>query len=84
MKVRTYKQFPQDWALTQNNLGKVLMDLGVRSSRIKGIRYLQKSVAAFENALTVLTPKYYRAKNKEVQSSLEKSKQLLREVSRKK
>ena len=84
LEVYTREQLPQDWAMTQYNLGIVLRDLGERSSGTERICHFQESVVAFENALTVLTPKYYPAQNEIVQRNLEKSKQLLRKASRKK
>jgi tetratricopeptide (TPR) repeat protein len=53
--VRTREQLPQDWAMTQNNLGTVLSDLGTRTGGEEGAKLLQASVTAYENALVVYT-----------------------------
>ena len=51
MTVRTREAFPQDWAMTQNNLGNAYWD------RIQGSRAenLEAAIKAFEAALTVRT-----------------------------
>ena len=51
MTVRTREAFPQDWAMTQNNLGNAYRD------RIQGSRAenLEAAIKALEAALTVLT-----------------------------
>ena len=51
MTVRTREAFPQDWAMTQNNLGTAYRD------RIQGSRAenLEAAIKAFEAALTVRT-----------------------------
>ena len=51
LEVRTREQLPQDWAMTQNNLGIVLMHLGERVSGEQGAQYLEQSVAAHRAAL---------------------------------
>ena len=51
MTVYTREAFPQDWAMTQNNLGNAYKD------RIQGSRAenLEAAIKAFEAALTVRT-----------------------------
>ncbi len=51
MTVRTRDAFPQDWAMTENNLGTVYHD------RIQGSRAenLEAAIKAYEAALTVRT-----------------------------
>ena len=51
MTVYTREAFPQDWAMTQNNLGNAYQD------RIQGSRAenLEAAIKAFEAALTVRT-----------------------------
>ena len=46
---------PQDWAMTQNNLGVALWDLGGRSSGEESGKYLEQAVAAYRAALEVYT-----------------------------
>jgi hypothetical protein len=52
-----------DWAMTQNNLGNVLMKLGERTAGQKGNDLLGQAVEAFKQALQVLTrdhlPQYW-------------------------
>src|SRR5207249_62583 len=47
--VTTRDALPQDWAMTQNNLGIVLRELGMRSSGEQSGQYLAQSVAAFRS-----------------------------------
>jgi CHAT domain-containing protein len=51
LKVRTREAFPQDWAMTQNNLGAAYRN------RIRGDRAenLEKAIAAYQAALKVYT-----------------------------
>ena len=53
MTVRTREAFPEDWAMTQNNLGTAYQD------RIQGSRAenLEAAIKAYEAALTVLHPR---------------------------
>ncbi len=46
---------PQQWALTQNNLGIALARLGERRGGPEGLRRLSEAVEAFRQALTVRT-----------------------------
>ncbi len=46
---------PQDWPITQNNLGVALYELGTRSGGEEGRRLLENAVAAFRSALEVFT-----------------------------
>ena len=46
---------PQDWPITQNNLGVALYELGTRSGGEEGRRLLEGAVAAFRSALEVET-----------------------------
>jgi tetratricopeptide (TPR) repeat protein len=55
LKVRTREQLPQDWSMTQNNLGNVLKNQGIRTGGEAGTRLLKDAVAAFRNALEVRT-----------------------------
>ena len=53
LKERTRERVPLQWATTQNNLGSALQKLGERES---GTERLIEAVAAYRDALTVLTP----------------------------
>ncbi len=55
LEVMTPEHFPQDWATTQNNLGTVLSDLGIRSKGSEGREQLEAAVAAYRSALEVRT-----------------------------
>ena len=46
---------PQDWAQTQNDLGNVLENLGMRTVGDESAQYFKQSVAAFRSALEVRT-----------------------------
>jgi len=46
---------PQDWAMTQNNLGNVLCVPGERASGEQAAQYLEQAVAAYRAALEVRT-----------------------------
>ena len=54
LKVRKREQLPQDWALTQCNLGNALQDHGLRTGA-KGAELLAQAVAAYRSALEVYT-----------------------------
>src|SRR5262249_3421012 len=56
LEVMTREQFPQDWAMTQNNLGNVLNDLGTRLNGELSAQCLELSVAAYRAALEVYNP----------------------------
>jgi len=49
---RTRERVPQDWAMTQNNLGAALQSLGKRQ---QDPQLLEQAVTAFESALQEIT-----------------------------
>ena len=55
LTIRTKERLPQQWAMTQNNLGLVLHEQGTRTSGEAGTRLLAESVEAYRAALTVRT-----------------------------
>ena len=55
LEVYTREQLPQDWAMTQNNLGLVLRDQGIRTGGEAGARLLAEAVTAYRQALEVRT-----------------------------
>ena len=63
LTVYTRDDLPQDWALTQNNLGTALWDLGERLGGPEGQGRLNEAVEAYRLALTVATrddlPQYW-------------------------
>jgi uncharacterized protein DUF4062 len=72
---------PQDWAMTHGNLGEVLLALGERASGKQGAQYLQQSVEATENALTIFTPEADPYHNSLARADLEKAKAALHKIS---
>ena len=57
LKVRTQKDMPAQWAITQNNLGTVLRNLGQRAEGKVALDYLKSSETAYRQALKVHTQK---------------------------
>ena len=55
LTVRKRDDLPQDWAMTQNNLGAALQALGERQGGPEGLRRLNEAVEAYRQALTVFT-----------------------------
>ena len=55
LTVYTKEALPQDWAMTQNNLGAVLGDQGTRVGGEAGTQLLAQAVEAYRDALTVYT-----------------------------
>jgi tetratricopeptide (TPR) repeat protein len=55
LEVYTRTDLPQDWAMTQNNLGIALMDQGERTAGEGGTQLLAEAVAAYRQALEVRT-----------------------------
>jgi hypothetical protein len=55
LEVYTREQLPQDWAMTQNNLGLALVNQGLRSEGTTGAELLAQAVSAFRSALEVYT-----------------------------
>ena len=56
-KCCTREQLPQDWAMTQNNLGTALQDQGIRTGGEAGAHLLAEAVTAYRQALEVLHPR---------------------------
>ncbi|MGR9053737.1 MAG: tetratricopeptide repeat protein, partial [Gammaproteobacteria bacterium] len=55
LKDYTRELLPQDWAMTQNNLGNALQEQGLRSGGEAGARLLAKAVTAYCQALEIHT-----------------------------
>jgi hypothetical protein len=55
LEVYTREQLPQDWALTQNNLGLALSDQAARTEGAKGAELLAQAMSAYRSALEVTT-----------------------------
>ena len=55
LEVRTRKQQPQDWAMTQGNLGNALRDQAARTAGTKGAELLAQAVPSLRSAFDVYT-----------------------------
>src|SRR5260370_5745184 len=55
LRIFTCGQQPQDWAVTQYNLGFALSEQAARTDGIKGMDLLSQAVIAYRNALQVKT-----------------------------
>ncbi len=55
LEVYTRDALPQDWAMTQNNLGTALSEQGIRTGGPEGAGLLAEAVTAYRNALEVYT-----------------------------
>jgi tetratricopeptide (TPR) repeat protein len=55
LEVYTRETLPQQWAMTQNNLGIALRDQGIRTGGERGTQLLAEAVAAYRQALEVHT-----------------------------
>ncbi len=55
MEVYTREQFPQKWALNQNNLGLALADQVDQTEGAKSSELLAQAVSAYRSALEVYT-----------------------------
>ena len=55
LEVYTREQLPQDWAMTQNNLGATLRNQGQRAGGAEGQRLLAEAVAAYRATLEIYT-----------------------------
>ena len=55
LDVYTRESLPQQWAMTQNNLGAALQERGIRTTSEAGARLLSEAVAAYRAALDVYT-----------------------------
>jgi tetratricopeptide (TPR) repeat protein len=66
LRVRTEQEFPEDWAMTQNNLGNAWqrMPTGDRSANP------EKAVACYEAALRVFTERGFPRQHREVAENL--------------
>lgn len=58
LMVYTKESLPQQWAATQNNLGNVLRDQGIRTSGEAGTQLLAQAVAAYRAALEIRTSEH--------------------------
>ena len=76
LKIFTLKDFPQDYAMTQNNLGLAYSNLptGDRAENLK------KAIQCYEEALRVYTPKSFPYENQLVQKNLERARKVSEEL----
>ena len=59
LTIYTQEQFPQDWAMMQNNLANVLREQGIRTTGEAGASLLADAVVAYRAALTVQTKEQF-------------------------
>ena len=55
LEVYTREQLPQEWAMTQNNLGIAHKNQAARTEGTKGAELLAQAVSAYRSALEVYT-----------------------------
>jgi tetratricopeptide (TPR) repeat protein len=55
LEVRTREELPQQWAMTQNNLGNALANQGTRTGGAEGTKLLGEAVEAYRKALEIRT-----------------------------
>ena len=79
LEVRTREQLPQDWAMTQNNLGNALKEQAIRTAGAQGTELLAQAVAAYRSALEVYTHEVFPAPHELVQKNLANAEDLLKQ-----
>ncbi len=67
------KSGPQDWAMTQNNLGTALLEQGKRTAGEAGAGLLAAAVKAYRSALEVFTMELAPHYHALVQQNLERA-----------
>ena len=77
LEVRAREQLPQDWAMTQNNLGTALRDQADRTAGPKGAELLAQAVAAFHSCLEIYTAEAFPLDHKRAQEQLMECEKLL-------
>lgn len=55
LEVYAREQLPQQWAMTQHNLGNALRDQGTRTGGSQGNELLAQAAAAYGGALEIIT-----------------------------
>ena len=70
LKVYTRDALPQDWAMTQNNLGNALGDQALASEGAERARLLRSSIGASKAALTIYTLEHFPWHQRSVTNNL--------------
>ena len=77
LEIRARAALPQDWAMTQNNVGIALKTQGNRTEGAAGTQLLAEAVTAYRNALEVFTSKEFSRYHHLVNSNLAMAEALL-------
>ena len=80
LTVRTQAELPQDWAMTQNNLGNALGDQGTRTGGEAGKVIIRQAINAYELALQIRTREALPVQWEETMGNLKITKQALEEM----
>jgi len=81
LEVRTREQLPQDWAMTQDNLGNALRHQADRTEGQKGAELLAQAVAAYQSALEVYSAEAFPFYNEQKEKQLKECERLLTQAS---
>ena len=77
LEVYSREQLPQDWAMTQNNLGEALRDQAARTEGAKGVELLAQAVTAYRNALEVYSAEAFPSQHEQIGKQLKECESLL-------
>jgi hypothetical protein len=77
LEVRTREALPQDWAMTQMNLGNALAEQGTRTEGEAGRKLLAEAVAAYRASLEVFTEKDFPWHHRTCNYNLERARRAL-------
>ena len=80
LTVRTQAELPQDWAMTQNNLGNALGDQGTRTGGEAGKVIIRQAINAYELAFQIRTREALPVQWEETMGNLKITKQALEEM----
>ncbi len=80
LTVRTQAELPQQWAMTQNNLGATLGDQGTRTGGEAGKELIRQAIKAYELALEVRTKDALPVQREETMHNLKIAKQALEDM----
>lgn len=80
LSVRTKEAFPQDWAMTQNNLGATLVDQGIRIGGEHGRELIHQAIDVYELALQVRTREAFPVQWAETINNLKIAKKALEDM----
>ena len=81
LEVFTRAELPQQWAMTQNNLGNALQELGTRSDGEEGRAHLLSAIACYDGALLVFTNEHFPAYHQTVSANRARTMEVLNGLS---